>query len=181
MQQTLVLDASMQPVGKMSWQVAIVKVICDRIAEVVAEYPDEYIRTPNWTIKMPSVIRLLKPVKRKRVIRFSRLNVWLRDKGKCQYCGRQVGQYAFQFEHVLPQSQGGRTTWENIVVSCGPCNQRKANRTPEQASMRLLSQPVKPKSLPDAMDHKMIYHEGDPEDWKSYLRSAGYWNVELEA
>lgn len=180
MDQTLVLDATMRPVGRMPWQVAIVKVVCDRIAEVVAEYPDKYIRTPNWTIHTPSVIRLLKPVKRKRVIRFSRLNVWLRDGGRCQYCARRVGQHAFTYDHVVPQSQGGPTTWENVVVACGPCNQRKANRTPEQAGMRLAAKPVRPKKLPDATDFGMVYQPGMPVQWKDYLRSEAYWNVELE-
>src|SRR5690349_9092836 len=155
--QTLVLDQSYRPVGQMPWQVAIVKVVCDRIAEVVAEYPDKYIHTPSWTVKTPSVIRLLKPVRRKKVVRFSRLNIWLRDGGRCQYCGRKVTRNKMQFEHVLPQSQGGKTTWENIVASCHDCNQRKANRTPEQAGMPLLSKPVRPKKLPDAGDYGMAY------------------------
>ncbi len=180
MEQTLVLDQAYRPVGQMSWQVAIVKVLCDHIAEVVEEYPDKYIRTSKWEIKMPSVIRLLRPVRRKKVIRFSRQNIWLRDGGKCQYCFRKVARNRFQFEHVLPQSQGGKTTWENIVVACHDCNQRKANRTPEQAGMPLWSMPVRPKKLPDAADYGMAYHEGMPAQWRDYLRSEVYWNVELE-
>lgn len=181
MEQTLVLDSSMRPVGRMPWQVAIVKVVCDRIAEVIVEYPDKYIHTPNWTVKTPSVIRLLKPVKRKRVIRFSRLNVWLRDRGTCQYCARKVPRHRMQYEHIIPQSKGGPTSWENIVIACADCNQRKADRTPEQAGMRLLSKPVKPKKLPDAADFDMVYQPGMPESWKDYLRSEVYWNAELES
>ena len=180
MDQTLVLDQSYRPVGQMPWRDAIVKVVCDRIAEVVEEYPDRYIRTPGWTVKTPSVIRLLRPVRRKKVIRFSRLNIWLRDGGKCQYCGLKVARNRFQFEHVVPQSQGGQTTWENIVVACHGCNQRKANRTPEQAGMPLLSRPARPKRLPEAADYGMVYREGMPEQWRDYLRSEVYWNVELE-
>lgn len=180
MGQVLVLDASYLPVAEATWQSAIVKVIVDRVAEVVEEYPDKLIRTPSWSVKMPSVIRLLRPIRHKRAVKFSRQNVYARDRGRCQYCGVRVSRDDFEYEHVVPRAQGGRTVWENIVVACTACNQRKAHRTPEQAGMRLLSTPVKPKKLPE-MPSVMAYRSGMPESWKGWLRSTAYWNAELES
>ena len=180
MENTLVLDLGYRPVAREPWQVAIVKVLVDRVAEVVEAYPDKYIHAPNFTVELPSVIRLLKPIRRKRAVKFSRQNVWVRDKGRCQYCGAKVPRYEFTYEHVIPRSQGGVTTWENVVVACVPCNQRKGGRTPAQAGMHLLSTPVKPKKLPDSSNFAMTFQEGMPESWRNWLRSAVYWNTELE-
>lgn len=177
--QTLVLDVGYLPVQRVSWKVAIVQVIVDRVAEVVEEYPDKLIRTPGWSVAMPSVIRLLQPIPRKKAVKFSRHNVYARDRGKCQYCGLKVRREEFQYEHVLPRSQGGKTSWENVVVACNTCNQKKGGRTPEQARMRLLSTPVKPKKL-DTPPRIMTYAAGMPDSWKNWLRDVAYWNSELE-
>ena len=179
MEQVLVLDVAYRPTARIPWQQAIVNVIVDRIAEVVEEYPDRYIRTPNWSVKMPSVIRLIKGTPRKRAIKFSRYNIWARDGGKCQYCGSRVSRDEYTYDHVVPRSQGGQTTWDNVVVACVPCNQRKGGRTPAQAHMVLRSVPVKPKRIPD-MGGGMSYREGMPESWKNWLRDSIYWNSELE-
>lgn len=177
--QTLVLDVGYQPVSRVQWETAIVWVL-ERVVEVVDEYPDRQINTVSWSVKMPSIVRFLKPVHRKRAVKFSRHNVYARDKGRCQYCGRRVSRDEFTYEHVVPRVLGGHTTWENVVVSCVPCNQRKAGRTPEQAGMRLLSTPVKPKSLPSST-RGIRYAEGMPESWKSWLRNAVYWDGEIES
>jgi 5-methylcytosine-specific restriction endonuclease McrA len=177
--QVLVLDVGYQAVQRTEWQTAIVWVL-DRVAEVVAEDPDRYIRTVNWSVKMPSVVRLIKPINRKRAIKFSRHAIYQRDKGRCQYCGTHVSRDRFTYDHVVPRSQGGVTSWLNVCCSCTTCNQRKAGRTPEQASMRLLSMPVRPKSLPNAR-REIEFTPGMPEAWRDYLRSSTYWNVELES
>src|SRR5262249_32879683 len=83
--QTLVLNVGYQPVARVPWERAIVWFL-DRVVEVVDEYPDRYIRSPNWTVRMPSVVRFLKPTPRKKAIKFSRHNVYARDRGRCQYC-----------------------------------------------------------------------------------------------
>lgn len=179
MSDTLVLDVGYRPIEVMSWQVAIVKVLLDKTAAVVEEHPDRYINTVKWTIKMPSVIRLLKPVKRSRVVKFSRHNVFIRDNNVCQYCGHKFPRSAINIDHVLPRAQGGRTTWENVVCSCIDCNSRKGCRTPAQAQMRLLRAPVRPKKLADGGSF-MSYRIGMPESWQTYLRNAIYWDAELE-
>lgn len=179
MNQTLVLDLSYRPVARETWKTAIVKVLVDRVAEVVDEYPDKYIRTPNWQVKMPSVIRLLKPVPRKKAIKFSRHNVWLRDGGRCQYCGHRVARDEFTYEHVVPRAQGGKTCWDNVVVACHFCNQRKGGRTPQQAGMPLHTVPVRPKKLPDIAGASIPWREGMPEGWRAWLRSVTYWEGAL--
>jgi hypothetical protein len=87
---------------------------------------------------------------------------------------------AFNFEHVVPKAQGGHTKWTNIVVACHPCNQKKGNRTPEQAGMKLLSQPKHPKSLPGMGRARLAWHEGMPSTWKDYLQTVRYWHATLE-
>jgi 5-methylcytosine-specific restriction endonuclease McrA len=81
-------------------------------------------------------------------VKFSRGQIFLRDRNTCQYCAKQLPRQKLNLDHVLPRTQGGKTTWENVVTSCHPCNRRKGGRTPIQAGMKLLSQPYRPKISP---------------------------------
>jgi 5-methylcytosine-specific restriction endonuclease McrA len=175
---TLVLDVGYQPVSRVPWETAIVWAL-ERVVEVIDEYPDRYIRTPSWSVRMPSVVRFVRATPRKKAIKFSRHNVYARDGGRCQYCGQRVRRDEFTYEHVVPRVLGGKTSWENVVVACVSCNQKKAGRTPAQAGMRLLSTPVKPKKLPN-VPRGIHFTDGMPESWKSWLRDAVYWGGELE-
>ena len=179
MSETLVLDCGYQAIGRVPWETSIVWVL-EHIAEVVDEHQDKQIRTVNWAVQMPSVVRFLKPIKKKKAIKFSRYNVYSRDKGCCQYCRNKVSRNSFTYDHVVPRVLGGKTEWTNVVVCCIGCNQRKAGRTPEQAGMHLLSKPVRPKSLPDTASYMMTYQQGMPESWKVYLRDAAYWDGTLQ-
>lgn len=179
METTLVLDVGYQPISCTTWQTAIVWVL-DRVVEVVEEYPDKYIRTPNWQVNMPSVVRLLKPVRRRNAVKFSRQNVYARDRGRCQYCGLHVSRDVWTYDHVVPRAQGGKTNWENVVVACSDCNQKKGGRTPAQARMALASLPVKPRRLPQMPRFSLRRRSDVPEVWKDYLRNAVYWDGELE-
>jgi 5-methylcytosine-specific restriction endonuclease McrA len=169
----LVLDQGYQPHRIVNWQRAIVMIFRE-VAEVVENY-DEDISSVTFTMKMPAVIRLLKRITRRRAVKFSRMNVLLRDKFKCQYCGEKKPTKDLNYDHVLPRSQGGKTTWENIVTSCYDCNHRKAGRTPEQAKMQLLTKPVKPRSLPLVAFH-IDQSDTVPEAWRNFL----YWHGKLE-
>jgi hypothetical protein len=80
----------------------------------------------------------------------------------------------------VPRAHGGRTSWENVVVACVRCNQRKGGRTPAQAGMALATPPVRPKRLPDVARFPMAYRKGMPESWRDFLRNAVYWDGELE-
>ena len=177
--ETLVLNASYQPINRVSWQEAFRLVFTGR-AEIVETY-DRVVRSARAAFPVPSIVRFVRMVKSvfRRGIRFNRRNVYLRDKGRCQYCGRRVSLDGFSFEHVIPRAQGGRTSWENIVVACIPCNRKKGGRTPEQARMRLRSKPVRPKHLSGARS-SLGWHGGMPSTWRTYLQSAGYWSATLD-
>lgn len=136
----------------------------------VLEHHDTRVRSVKRSFQLPSIIRLKTYVRYPRprpVIRFSRENVYIRDKYCCQYCGDRFSAKELTLDHVLPVSQGGRKTWTNVVSACRTCNQKKRNRTPEEADMPLLSQPVVPKWLPESeLD---IGIESIPLSWRIYL------------
>lgn len=179
--ETLVLSASYEPMQVVSWQRAITLFFMDKV-EVVEEYADKHIRTVSVTLPMPSVVRFLKAMKnRKRAVKFSRQNVYARDKGRCQFCGVSVPRHLATYDHVMPRSRGGRTTWENVVIACVTCNQRKADRTPEEARMRLLSTPVKPKLVPGSTGFTMTYVKGMPTSWGQFVRDTTYWYGEIDS
>lgn len=179
--ETLVLNAAYQPIYRVSWKEAFCLVFTGR-AEVVESYADRVVRSAREVFPMPSIVRFVRMVASAfyRGVKFNRRNVYLRDKGRCQYCGDRVASNAFDFEHVIPKALGGRTRWENIVVACIPCNQQKGSRTPPQAGMRLRLKPVRPRSLPGAGSASLVWNEGMPTTWKDYLRSVSYWHVALE-
>lgn len=158
MSETLVLDQSYQPLARVPWQKAIVLLFTDKV-EVVEHYSDREVRSVSVTIKMPSVVRFLKKIKRrKRPVKFSRENVYNRDGGKCQYCSKDLTKSESTYDHVLPKSRGGKTDWDNIVIACGKCNQKKRNRTPEEAGMHLKCKPYKPKYLPSLLTFTFSWH-----------------------
>lgn len=110
---------------------------------------EDWIRSINYDIQIPRVIRLLNYDRvPKNVVKFSRRNIFLRDEHCCQYCGNRFGTSALSLDHVIPRSRGGPTNWENIVAACLRCNVRKGGRTPQEAGMRLSRRPIKPKNNP---------------------------------
>lgn len=178
--ETLVLNPGYEPVARVPWQRAITLLFLGKV-EVIEEYGDRDVRSVSFVFKMPSVVRLLRALRGgRRVIRFSRENVYARDAGRCQYCDVRVGRPDATYDHVVPRAQGGGTTWTNIVIACLACNQRKGGRTPEQAGMKLRSVPVKPKKLPETFRITFVFHKGMPESWRGWLRDIAYWNTELD-
>jgi 5-methylcytosine-specific restriction endonuclease McrA len=172
----LVLDSGYQPLGIISWQRAFVLLAQEKI-EIVREYADMFVHSIRQTFKVPSVVRFIKNVyKRVKKVKFSRDNVYCRDRGICQYCTIPVGRDEFTLDHVMPRASGGGTSWENVVVCCVDCNRSKRNRTPEQAGMKLKTKPVKPKSIFNSFGWKKAF----PESWKDFLASSDYWFGELE-
>jgi 5-methylcytosine-specific restriction endonuclease McrA len=138
---------------------------------------EDWIRSVNFEIQAPRVIRLLGYDRLpKQAIRFNRRNIFARDGNRCQYCGRKFPTSELSLDHVKPRSRGGDATWENIVCSCVKCNVRKGGRTPQEAHMQLIRPPVKPKRSP-LLSMKL----GNPkyESWKSFLDNA-YWSVDLK-
>ena len=151
----------------------------DSWAALAAGVHDDAIRTVSRALRIPRIIVLTAydrlPHSR---VRFSRYNIYLRDQNTCQYCDRRFAARELNLDHVVPRSMGGRTTWENIVCSCIPCNLRKGGRTPESAGMRLKRPPARPRWYQVVRPFSKIPFE----DWRPFLNVAdlSYWNVELE-
>lgn len=139
--------------------------------------PDaECIHTISFRIRVPRVILLLMYDRMpKKEVKFTRHNIFERDRNTCQYCGRTCDRRDLNLDHVIPRDRGGPTTWENIVCSCIPCNTRKSNRTPVEAGLRLIRKPRKPKWRPFVqISLSLTKHDS----WKHFIDLA-YWNVEL--
>jgi 5-methylcytosine-specific restriction endonuclease McrA len=137
---------------------------------------DEVIRTPSRRIRIPRVIQLVHYDRvPHREVRFTRRNIFYRDRNRCQYCGKVYVQRDLNLDHVAPLSRGGRSEWINVVTACVPCNSKKGNRLPEEAGMRLIRPPRKPAGHPLVRANWIgRFHE----EWKTFLDEA-YWNVEL--
>jgi len=128
---TLMLNAdgapvSWLPLSVISWEEAIKYMVLDK-ATVLDFYDDWIVHSANWQTAVPSVMILKDYEKRKTAIRYSKHNVFLRDGYVCQYCGDDVSKKSATLDHVLPVSHGGKTTFENTVTACGPCNANKGN------------------------------------------------------
>ena len=170
---TLVLSQGFEPVKIVSWQRAITLLFLGKV-EVIEEY-DRDIKTTSLVVKVPAVIRLLGAFRRhKKPVKFSRINIYGRDRYTCQYCGlkKKIGELTY--DHIVPRSHGGKTTWLNIATCCQNCNRKKANRTPEQAGMRLLKTPVQPTATPVLV--VTVSRESVPDAWRDYM----YWTSELD-
>ena len=149
----------------------------DDKVEILATYSQRvYDAIRDWCGKMPAVVRLLQYVSLDvKTVKFSRINVFARDNFTCQYCGDQPGTANLTYDHVLPKSRGGKTTWTNIVTACIPCNWKKSDKTPQEAHMKLKTVPYLPKHRP-LMRRLAFCAPNSPEEWRDYL----YWNNELE-
>ena len=173
----LVLNADYRPLSYfplslLPWQDAIKAAFLDRVM-IVAEYTT-VVHSPSISMRLPSVVVLRDYVKPARYPAFTRFNLFLRDQFSCQYCGAQS---EMTFDHVLPRSRGGRTTWENVVAACNRCNLRKANLTLRQAGMVLHRLPRRP----DASELQNKGRGFPPnylhDSWMDFL----YWDAELES
>ncbi len=172
----LVLNAdyrplSYYPLSLWSWQEAVKAVFLDRV-NIVSEY-ERLVHSPSFEMKLPSVVCLKTYVRPALYPAFTRFNVFLRDKFSCQYCGSME---ELTFDHLIPRSKGGRTSWDNVVTACAPCNLAKGNDMPEEVGM-----------IPDQTPYRPTVHELHRngrkfppnylhDSWMDYL----YWDTELE-
>ncbi|MBT8493031.1 MAG: HNH endonuclease [Deltaproteobacteria bacterium] len=163
----LLLNASYEPMLVIPWQRAVT-MLCVGKVEVLRSYED-VLRSMSWTLPMPAVVRLRDFVRRhRRRIALTRRNIFVRDRYACQYCDARFKVGDLTIDHVVPRSQGGAASWENLATSCGPCNRRKGGRTPKQARMKLMSRPSRPDSLP--MEYALnIANRNLPEPWGDFL------------
>ena len=174
---SLVLNADYRPLSYFplslwSWQDAVKAVFLDRV-NIVAEY-EHAVSSPTFQMKLPSVVSLKTYVKPSRHPAFTRFNVFLRDGFACQYCGTD---HDLTFDHLIPRSRGGRTTWENIVSACAPCNLRKGGKMPQHSGMRPHRKPRRPTMHELQHVGRRFPPHHLHESWLDYL----YWDVELDA
>ena len=138
---------------------------------------EDWLRTVGFEIQVPRVIRLMSYDRLpKQTVKFNRRHIFARENNLCQYCGKKFPTSKLSLDHVFLRSRGGKSTWENIVCACLTCNVRKGGRTPAEANMKLIKQPVKPKRSP-LLNLKLS--SAKYRSWKSFLDNA-YWNVELK-
>lgn len=190
---TLVLTAAYQPHKVVSLSKAVSMLFLGKLdvvqeyEEVIGTIPENRLRDftglarsykrfagdglGDLVLRIPSVVTLTRSFGGvKRIVKFTRENVYTRDNFTCQYCGVKKKANELNRDHVMPRSRGGKTTWENIVTTCYPCNEKKGARTPEQASMKLRKAPYKPKSLPTVPPR--FDPRGIPAEWLVYVTSS---------
>ena len=172
----LVLNAdyrplSYYPLSIWCWQDSIKSVFLDRVS--IVSYYDRVIRSPSFSMKLPSVIALKSFVKPQSNPNFTRFNVFLRDKFTCQYCGSNK---ELTFDHLLPRSKGGKTNWDNVVTACSSCNVQKGGRLFENSGMVLAQRPYRPSTEDLHKNGKNFPPDYLHKSWMDYL----YWDGELE-
>lgn len=163
--QTLVLNASYEPLNIVTDSKAIVLILSGKAESVLDS--DRLCASATDVMMFPSVIRLkyMVNVPRMREVPLSRRALFQRDNFTCQYCGTKP--HKLEVEHVFPRSRGGRNRWENVVTACRDCNAHKRDRTPEEAGMKLLTKPYAP------TQRAMIKSKGYPE-WDPYLTEVDH-------
>ncbi len=140
LRQVLVLNASYEPINVITARRAMVLIA--KGAAIVQEASKHFLCTPKMRFALPSVIRLLSYRRVPRYTRaVSRKSIMLRDGHRCQYCLRHLLPGKLTLDHVIPKSRGGQSTWENLVASCYPCNNKKSDKTPDEAGLHLAAKP----------------------------------------
>ncbi len=172
----LVLNADYRPLSYFplslwSWQDTIKAVFLERV-NIVEEY-DRVVHAVSFEMHVPSVVALTTYVKPTRTPAFTRFNVFLRDHFQCQYCGEHED---LTFDHVVPRAHGGRTTWDNVITACAPCNLSKGGYLPKHTRMHPRTPPHRPTVAELQSNGRMFPPNYLHESWADYL----YWDSELE-
>ncbi len=162
------------PLSLWTWQDAVKAVFLDRV-NILSEY-DRRVRSPSVEMRLPSVVSLKRYVPAAKRPAFTRFNVFLRDRFTCQYCNRRFASEDLTFDHTIPRSRGGRTTWENVVAACTRCNLAKGDSLPHECGIR-------PRVRPEVPSVHRLQRNGRAfppnflhESWRDFL----YWDSELD-
>jgi 5-methylcytosine-specific restriction endonuclease McrA len=148
-------------------------------SQLAVEQQEETIGLVNSFIKIPWVIILVAYDRiPKTQVRFTRANIFARDRNICQYCGKTFSKNELSIDHVIPRSYGGKSVWDNVVCSCFTCNRNKGGKTPKQAGIKLLRSPRKPRWTPL---NKLSFQDTRRKEWLPFLTMVdiSYWNTEL--
>jgi 5-methylcytosine-specific restriction endonuclease McrA len=175
----LVLNADYRPLSYFplstwSWQETIKAIFLDRVLPLC--HYDRVIRSPSAVHRLPSVVALKQYIPQNRRPPFTRFNVFLRDCFSCQYCGAAHHTSELTFDHLIPRSRGGRTSWDNVVTACTRCNLTKGSRLPRECGMRPLSRPTVPTMYELQECGRAFPPNFLHESWRDFL----YWDSELE-
>lgn len=171
---SLVLNGgTFDPLTVLSWKRSVTLVYQEKVY-VVEEYDDWTVASPSTEYNVPSIVSLFDHVPHDRQVPFTRRNIYARDEFRCQYCGTDaksadsnVNKSDLTFDHVVPKSRDGETTWQNIVTCCEPCNLKKGDDLPCECEMSLINEPKKPSTNPLLLELK---GKNVPEEWNEYFK-----------
>jgi len=166
MENTLLLSASYEPLGILPWQKAITLYFLEKVD--VLECYDVVLHSPTLTMNLPAVVKLnhfVRPFPRR--IKFSRQNLYYRDNYTCQYCRKNLPTSQLTYDHVIPRSKGGKTSWTNVVTACVRCNLKKGNKLLHQINFKLEKEPSEPNWLP--VFSSAMRPDSAPSLWRNYL------------
>ncbi len=175
----LVLNADYRPLSYFPlslwpWHEAVKAAFLERV-NILSEY-DRLVHSPSCEMRLPSVISLKRYVPMTRRPAFTRFNVFLRDRFRCQYCGGRAPTEELTFDHVVPRSRGGRTTWDNVVTACVACNRSKGDRLVNEARMHPMAEPRTPSVRHLQEIGRAFQPDRLHESWHDFL----YWDTELD-
>lgn len=166
---TLILNAdgsplSLLPLSIIDWQESIRYLVSEK-ADVLDWYDNWIVRSEKWQTNVPAVMILKEFQKKKTIVRFSKQNVFLRDEYRCQYCDISVNRHSATLDHVLPQSLGGKSTWDNCTTACNSCNSKKGNNK----KIVPFSKPWKPDYWALVSKRKKLGWDIPHPSWRNYL------------
>ena len=169
MADTLVLNAdghpvSLLPPSTIQWKEAITYMWLDKV-NVLEWYDDWIVSSARWETRVPAIIMLKQMYRRRSTPRFSKYNCHLRDKFVCQYCSNTFSKQDLTLDHVIPISLGGKTSWDNIVSACNPCNSTKGSKL-----IKPKNAPYQPSYYELANNRKMIGFENKHPSWETFLK-----------
>lgn len=165
----LLLNASYEALGTVDVPRAV-RLVWKRSAETIVRDGQRVLRSQHFTFEVPSVIRLIEYVdvrRRRNNSGKQRLRILMRDRMRCQYCGVRGNAFDLTLDHIIPRSRGGGSDPENLCAACGACNQRKGDRTPDEARMPLLATPS---ALRYGLDRAVLNHYAlSRPEWRPFL------------